>query len=313
MSINRMKSELSHVNHSALARWLMGVAMAITCCVGVGVAKAEDTSATGRAWVEKGFLHVNVGDYKVKFWQKAAWTICAADYQQHPLLVHTGAYQSVLKVRGEDGGKSKWIGTGHGGEKIHSIALEVDDNSYELNPELSAQGSVFTVVKRSTLGPYLHTTRVTVSSEGIKEDFEYEMQGEPVDIALMYAFMHCFTNETQAWVVGAKDGQEIAGEFTDDNSFSLKQDIRWAMVYAPSSQVGLVYAYPQVYEGTTPLRNAFWNRPSDNKLYLAVMPSQQANAKFGYSVQLRAFSASEQEWQTTGQDILKAMPVMQEQ
>lgn len=260
--------------------------------------------ASGKAWMEKDRLCIAAGDYVVRFWEKAAWTLCAADYKSKPILITAGAFQSVLKIRGKDGGKSQWIGSGHGGEDIQSITVEVDGSSRPLESGFSATGSVFTVVKVSQLGPYKHTARVRVAPDGITEDLHYEMAGQPVDLEVMYAFMHCFTNDTRQWIAGLGGEQEERGEFADDNKFTLKKDIRWAMVYAPSSGVGMVYAYPEIYRGNAPLRNAFWNRPRDNKIYLSVMPSQEPGAKFDYSVRLRAFEAPEAQWEAAGRKVL---------
>ncbi len=264
---------------------------------------AAGESAPGRAEVEKDFLRVEVGDYAVRFWQKAAWTLASVDYRGKRILSHTGAYQTVLRARGEDG-KSIWIGTGHGGEEVHEVVLEVDGASHEISEGLAVEGGRFTVVKTSTLGAYHHTSRVHVSADGILQDFDYEVRGEPLAMDRMYAFMHCFNNETRPWIAGLGDGSEERGEFGDDNSFTLKKDIRWALVYAPTLGVGMAYAYPEVYVGDPPLRNALWNRATDNKLYLSVLPTQERGARFNYRVRLKGFAADEPAWEPAGREAL---------
>ena len=291
-------------HHGRRSRRFSFMVAALMMFVSAAAAANAGQVDNGRAWIEGEFLNVVTDDYHVRFWKKAAWTIASVKYQGHPLLTHTGAYHSVLKVMNEDG-KSTWIGTGHGGEEIQSLELIVDGTPHPFSEEMApVAGSTFELVKTSMLGPYLHTARVEVGEGGIIEDFDYQMHGEPVDMDRMYAFMHCFNNQTQPWLVGLDDGTEVEGEFLDDNSFTLKKDIRWAMVYAPSMEAGIAYAYPKAYQGHPPLRNAFWNRPNDNKLYLTVLPSQEKDATFNYTVHLKGFTAPQQDWKSAGRAAL---------
>lgn len=257
-------------------------------------AHAAETPS-GRAHIRGLFLHVETGDYHVRFWEKAAWTLASVNYQGHSLLTHTGAYHSVLKVRGE--GKSEWIGSGHGGEQIESLTLEIDGVAHPIGPELSVTGTTFTLIKVARMGPYQHTARVAISPEGITKHLDFRMIGPPLPIEQMYALMHCFSKAAEHWLVEKTGGEEERGTFTSDNQFTLRQDIRWAAVYAPTLGVGMTYVYPEVYAGHPPLRNAFWNRKNDNKLYLSVMPSQEAGATFGYQVRLQGFVAAPDTWE----------------
>jgi len=267
---------------------------------------AETPDAPGVARADEDNLYVETGDYAAKFVRDCAWTLRDVNFKGAKLLVPVGWQQSVLNVKVASG-EDPWIGTGHGREVIESVQLIADGDAQDVAPGLSAQGTAFAVHKQSWLGPYFHTSKVTVSPDGIREDFHFAVKKDTSRVNFIYVFMHCFTNDTRTWIAGLGNGEEVSGVFKDDASFSLHKDIRWAMVYAPATGIGAVYAYPEVYPSMEGKGNMFWNRKGDNKLYLKVDPKRVIGEEFAYSVRLKAFKADEAAWESVARQVLAAL------
>ena len=278
----------------------------LTCgCMLVALAASAELPPKGRARLSKGRLTISAGSYRADFSEKAAWTLREVFCADKPMLVATGAQQSVVNAR-RSGSKDPWIGTAHGREVVESIELLCDGKGYPVKEGIAVSGDEFTLRKRSRLGPYAHTARVTVSAAGITEAFDYEVVEDGSKVNFMYVFMHCFPNETAEWIACLKDGSEMRGRFRDDNSFSLHKVVRWLAVYSPKTQLVIVYVYPKAYEAKGSDGNKFWNRPRDNKLYFQVIPAKGLGAKFSYSVRLKAFEAAEGDWERRAKEAVQA-------
>jgi len=272
--------------------------LAIACSV-----CAAGAAEPGKAHVDEKFLTAEVGDYKVKFLQKWAWTLRACDFRGKKLLIPGGVFQTVVNEKMPKG-TDAFIGGGHRPESLQSVELLVDGKSYEPKPGLAVEGTTFTVHKTTLIGAYFQDARVTVDASGIAEDFRYEVKADTAKVNFMYPFMHCFTNDTRQWLASLGDGSEERGEFTDDMAFTLNKEILWTMVYAPKTGIGAIYVYPEVYKGAI-RRNTFWNRKHDNKLYLMVNPKRQLGEAFRYAVRLKGFEAKKDQWERTGRETLK--------
>jgi hypothetical protein len=82
----------------------------------------------------------------------------------------------------------------------------------------------------------------------------------------------------------------LSGQFVADASFTLHEDIRYAILFDPAALTGSLYSYPDLYPTRAHQGNFFWNRHYDNKLYMQVtVPSE---GTFGYSMNLVAFAAA---------------------
>ncbi|MBN2307766.1 MAG: hypothetical protein JXR94_02275 [Candidatus Hydrogenedentes bacterium] len=260
----------------------------------------------GSARCGQGMLHIQTGQYSVKVFENVAWTMRDVDYAGRKLLVPIGWQQSVLRVNAPEG-EDPWIGTGHGREEVESVQVIADGTAHDLREGLEVTGERFTVRKKSWLGPYHHTSDVTIGPDGFHEEFSYSVEKDTSQVKFLYVFMHCFTNDTETWIAGLPDGEEMRGTFKDDMSFSLKRDVRWVMLYAPSTEIGAVYAFPEVYASRNSEGNMLWNRDRDNKLYFQVAPSTTIGDSFSYSVRLRAFTAGEAEWEAVARGILESL------
>lgn len=245
-------------------------------------------------------LTIETGDYKAEFRPESAWTFGKVFYQGKPIISETGANQTVINVRRgkDDSVQDPWIGTGHGGEKIRSVQLEVDGRLFPLDSNLEAvQGRVFRVIKEADIGPFRLNSTVTVSPEGIEQDYAFRVLSDASSVNYMYAFMHCFNGFMSRWIADTGEDDWIRGEFYEDNSMTLKRDIRALAVYSEAEQVGAVLVYPEVYPGKPERANQLWNRPHDNKHYLCIDPPVDPGARFRLRAKLTGFSAASADWE----------------
>ena len=116
----------------------------------------------------------------------------------------------------------------------------------------------------------------------------------------VYAFMHCNNNALDQWVALTAGGKELEGRVGQgDGQFSLKQDARTVIFYSATVKKGVVYAYPEIYEGEAGFKNAIWDRKGDNKLYFrpTVGKKYKMGDGFEFRLQVIPFSAEPDDWQ----------------
>ncbi len=257
---------------------------------------------TGTATLKPGVLTVTRGAYRVAFSEKAAWTIERMFFNDKLLLSPTGAFGTVATSK-----KIGWQGTGHGGETVEKIELIVDGKSFPLDEKLNASGKVFVLKKQSRFGPFLHHAQITLDGKTLHEMHDYEIVEDDSQLVFIYAFMHCMTNKTDKWMAQPAEGEVIKGEFLDDNSFTLKKDVRWVVVHDSADEIGLVYMYPKIYKGMAGFNNSFWNRPRDNKLYLRPEIPKGVGEKFSFEITLQAFSSPPEKWEDSARAVVNGL------
>lgn len=244
-------------------------------------------------------LTVTTPTHELLFSEKSAWTIRQMSFNGKLLLSQTGAFGSVATSKGIG-----WEGTGHGHETVEKIELEVDGKSHTPADGMKVSGDKFVLKKQSRFGPYRHHSIITLDGKNLHEKFDYEVVEDDSKVTFIYGFMHCMSNRTDKWMAQPSDGEVLKGEFLDDNSYTLKQDIRWAAIYSSADEIGFVYMYPEAYKGMKPLHNFFWNRPRDNKLYFRPYLPRGIGKKFGYEVTLQAFSSAPEKWEGSANEIV---------
>lgn len=262
-------------------------------------------------------LIVSAGDYRMRFAQKTSWTFRETYYRGKSIFVPSGFMQPVLNERSVPKGTDPFLGTGHRAEQVDTVECIVSNNGtavvHPVREGLRVDGDVFTVRKKSRFVSeisgylYAHESRVTLSSSGIHEEYSFTAMSDCSTVNYMYVFMHIFTNTTHAWTVLDDKGAFVRGEFGDDNSFSLRKNIRYALVHDPVQNIGIALVYPRVYEGKAGFWNSFWNRTYDNKLYLQIDPPRITGASFSYAIDVRAFEAPSETWEAAGTNIAAPM------
>ncbi|MEK6793779.1 MAG: hypothetical protein AABZ39_03310 [Spirochaetota bacterium] len=263
-------------------------------------------------------LIVSAGDYKMRFAQKTGWTFRETSYRGKCIFVPSGFMQPVLNEKVVPKGIDPFLGTGHRPEEVDAIDCIVSNNGmaavHPVQEGLRIEGDAFTIRKKSRFVSaisgflYSHESRVTISPSGIHEEYSFTAASDGCsNVNYMYMFMHIFTNTTRAWIVLDDKGAYVRGEFGDDNSFSLRKNIRYALVHDPIENIGIALVYPRVYEGRAGFWNSFWNRTYDNKLYLQIDPARTPGASFSYEIDVRAFDAPAETWEAAGSNVVSAM------
>jgi len=263
-------------------------------------------------------VSVSAGGYELLFSEKTSWTFIQIKYNDRVCMPATGFYQPVLFETGLPGGKADFLGTGHNPEVIDSIELTAVRKGKQLraepiNDELSIQGADEYIFHKNSRfisaahGTYYHhEAKITVNSAGINEQYSFKTgDGGMSNVSYMYVFMHIFPNTTKYWITGNDFKETDRGTFLDDNSFSLRKDFRWALIYDPVENTGIAAWYPRIYEGRRGFKNSFWNRNYDNKLYLQIEPKRVKGEEFSYSMSVKAFDASESKWESAGKSIIE--------
>lgn len=273
----------------------------------------EGSKATGPT------VSITAGDYSIGFFGRKSWTFGDVTYQGKSILVSKGAHQPVLHEREVPQGVDKFLGTGHRPEQIDQLELIVLDKTgkaigaYPIESDLVVkEGESYILHKKSKFLSevgglyYLHDSQITISPDGIKEDYAFEAVADDYkNVDFIYAFMHMFPKTATKWAAGDDDKVIERGEFIADNSFTLNRDFRFCLVYNPEDRMGTALIYPTIYKGFRK-SNTFWNRPRDNKHYLQVEPITKKGARFFYSAQLRAYQvADEKNFELEGKKLVE--------
>ena len=119
--------------------------------------------------------------------------------------------------------------------------------------------------------------------------------------------MSIFTVNTQSWIAELADGSMVKGVFKNNNQFYLKKDISWAALYSPVSKLGFIGVYPEVYKSRYNKGHFFWDRKSNNKLYLQVNPPVEPGEEFAYRYFLKGFNSSPEDFIKNSKNIAKAI------
>lgn len=265
-------------------------------------------------------LALTLGSWRMRFAEKTSWTFRETLWEGAPVFVPSGFMQPVLNEARVPKGSDPFLGTGHRRETLETVELEILDGG-RTNRLPVAEGlaidraEAFTVVKRSRFvsefsGPlYEHFSRVTLDAQAVRESYRFTALSPACsNVNFFYLFMHIFTNTTRDWAVGDDRGELTdRGIFGDDMSFSLRKDIRFALVLDPERRLGLALVYPETYVGRPGFKNSFWNRTYDNKLYLQIDPKRLPGERFGGEILTRAFETDPKNFEARGRDLAREM------
>ena len=236
--------------------------------------------------------------------QQHAWTIRNIRYRGDEIVGEHGANGSVVNAKPEADAvkKDPWIGTGHGKEKVRRLTILVNGKERPYQSGGTFSGQVVVIHKVSNLGPLDHEAEITFPSSGdrIIERHAYKVVEDlGRRFNFVYAFMHCNNNSLDQWLALTAGGKELEGRVgKGDGQFSLKEDARTVIFYSATMKKGVVYAYPEVYEGEPGFKNAIWDRKGDNKLYFrpAVGKKYRMGDGFEFHLQVIPFSAEPDDW-----------------
>lgn len=258
----------------------------------------------------QGLLTISNAILSVTLAESEFWTIREMHAWNTLMVGAFGANGAVVNV--QTNGAQLWIGTGHGLESISSFTIKANGKVVDLQPGMSVGAEEVEIIKHSNVGPLDQCAVFTFPASGDRfvEDHSFVSNQELMGyMNFMYAFMHCNQNaltDWRAWLdtTTTEDGVCVA----DDSSYSLKKDIEAIAMYAPTLGKGVLYTYPERYEGDSS-HNMIWDRVNDNKLYFrpAVPRAGDPVGKtYRYLLTVIPFQATSESWKDTAGAIFES-------
>ena len=245
-------------------------------------------------------LILKSGPYKAELESKFACTLHKLHYKGKALLVNSGWMGSVIKCKVPKG-QEPFIGTGHGGEVVKSI--QVFANGKKINIVQKSQivsGQVIKVIKDSTIGPLLHHSEITLTPEGLKQSFKFEVNGDMSKVEFIYLFMSIWNKSMNKYLAASKNEPIQQGTFIHNNKFIQTRLCNWVALLNPKTGIGglCTYSLPKSY------KSFFWDRSKDNKHYIKYYPSKQKGSKFECEAYIQAIETNINNFQN---DVIKKL------
>ncbi len=258
---------------------------------------AAQESSPHRPSLHEGTLTLRAGAYEVTFIESAAWTIGTVKFHNDPLIVRTGANQSVVNMKvAVQSGPNQWIGTAHGGEVVQSVALRVDGESYPPEKfEAAPAGRSYQLVKESKLGPFRCHTEVTIDPSGLTQSVSFKAEEEATLARYLYVFMHCWSPTLSEWLAILPDGSLLEERFPDEKETHLKSDLKTLALYNQERGYGVILNYDQPYSGEPGHGNFLINWPGRHHKHYFRISAQEANAKT-YVCRIEGFTGNKEAW-----------------
>ena len=105
----------------------------------------------------------------------------------------------------------------------------------------------------------------------------------------------------------------LSGVFTDDMSFSVCADIRWAAVWDDTAAVshGALFQFfgGRAPNGRAGFKNSFWNRKYDHKLYLRIDPPRVVGEPHTIQHTVLDFEATNSSWVDTARSLVRGWTI----
>lgn len=280
-------------------------------------ARSACVPVSSAPWCDHGY-GLRVGDYNISICNITAWTYRDLWFQGAAILTPTGFTTTVANVnippntgshvwpplrqpacpviRQATYNTSGFLGTGHGGEYVFAVTLEVgrgpsgrfnllSGEHAQRHPSSSGSsdggvppippagitfeaGTPLSVIKESQIGPFTVLENTTLTSSGlvvtVNGTVAYANSGPLVNF--MYPCMTMFARPYRQWIAAAANGTELRGHFLADDSMTLNQDIRWAAVFTPGTEKGSLREYNgrRNRNSSSSIRGIARNRSSNN-------------------------------------------------
>jgi hypothetical protein len=264
------------------------------------------------------YISIDNGTIYADFSDVSAWALRKIKYNNEIVVQgRHGAWNgtvSNIPKNIEVGGDKGWCGTGHGGDIINKVEIIVDGKAHPIADDITLEGKEIKFVKHSRQIALNHIMEITFPASGdyIIEKHSFEAI-EPLKdkFNFMYGFMHCNNNSMKSWLalLDEKGNKTEAGICTkDDMTVSLKKDIKALTFYSQEMEKGIVYIFPEVYEGSDTFKNSIYDRPHDNKFYFRPLIKKneiKTGDKFEYQIKVIPFESSAEKWKETSNEMFE--------
>lgn len=237
-----------------------------------------------------------VGDVGVRFESRSFWTLYRINYRGISVGIDQfgSHYGTVAKLKGIG-----FIGSGHRenkDEQIIDVRFVVDGKRITL-PVASYFCNEIRMVKKSRIEAINLYSEVVVADGVITESVAYDVDC-PVELDLIYHFMHPWNPSTSDYCASLPDGSEVVGTFTGANDFKLNKPIKWTAVYDRKHETGAMTRVVEAPEGR-PYFVKYWDKELPyKKFYLQAYTNRtlMPGERYAFSVKVVPFAAGSSTW-----------------
>lgn len=238
-----------------------------------------------------------VGDYAVRFDPRRAWTLSRIDFRGQTLGKPNGNYGFTYHR-----GDSKYIGGSHDEsgdvEQVLNAQLFVDGRAQAIPNGGVVKGQRIEFVTVSRLDGIEATQRTIVTSTGIERLLDLDVK-QRTQLGVAFAFMHCWTEDTTAWIARERSGEErlLEGELDSEDRESLGE-IFWAAVYDPSRQMAVLTVFPPDNLPGEGAKHWIWDIAPYHKQYYQAFNkrSVEPGEQFAFRMFIKVIEAPEDHW-----------------
>jgi hypothetical protein len=239
---------------------------------------------------------ITCGDYSITVSPKRNYTIELIKYQGK--FVTSPNSMSGVVMCAE---KNLFVGSGHkegGQEKVEEIKLLLDGK--EVQPEDNKNYTVekASLLKKSKLLNLNLECNINFSAAGIQEKIRLTGAGEQ-KIHLVYCFMYAMVPRADSeYLVKLENGKLLDAKVTQDETFVIKDNVKWLAVNFPSDKRTVLLYFPKVIKGKG-LASTLWQRKYYTKFYTMLNIPSVIDTKYdsgdmeGY---MRVFETNSTNW-----------------
>jgi len=269
-------------------------ATALALCV--AVAGADDRP-------EPAVVTVKCGGLTAELQRAHAWNLQRLSWRGVETCTATGAQGALLCVPAAGG----WIGGAHtegGVEEVGNATLSVDGEIADL-----ADGAVYPC-ERAELTKTAMLDKVRLEAELSFEDGHITQRHtltatEDVVVSVIYPFMFCVSAETTEWMAVTAAGEELTGEFANENELEWHEDWEWTAAFIADRRTGFLLRHTERPEGARVL-TGYWDHERYHKLYVKLEIEEDPwpeGRRLDAEVAVECFEAPPETWRDVAREV----------
>jgi hypothetical protein len=243
-----------------------------------------------------GHITLKVAPYAIEITGKHKFCIQRILYKGYAIGKDSGYYGTILA-----NGKAKFIGAGHnegGEEKVQSFKVLVDGKPVEFKKDAVLSGSKIEYHKVSIQDNLKVYVNLSLTKDGIRIDKNFEALDKQ-NIYSFYIFQYCWSNKTEAWLIGRPNGTFGEGVFKSNKGWHLlrERELLWYSLFDPQAAKGILGYFISYHPRQG--RYMLWDKTVYHKFYYwanlpKIVPKGMKSRK--YSMLLKGFEAQPANW-----------------
>jgi hypothetical protein len=269
----------------------------IIASTSISIAYGKDSNYPKQLYISCGKLDVHLDASKF-------WNINGVKYDNLPVSVDLkGAHWGTVFKFPEIG----FIGSGHTeNETEKSVRIKIYADGKYIPPEEAAKTekincSEFKMLKEAQVKDIVFKYSLILKDNNIFETCNIKAL-KKTPLALMYNFMHPWSEKMTDYYVQTSDNKSKQGAFKTDNTFSYTGKFTWVSLYNKGNNAGIV-SKAEAEDSVLFL----WDRKQYKKCYLCSFKEKDLPAEqdISYKMTTAFFISSPEEWLETAKDCAK--------